>query len=101
MPVGDGAHARSRRRSRTSLRQRAHRAGELRRLGNDVVGVAAMNFVDRHHHRFDRVDEREAMVCSALTMLAADDDRVDRAVRHRRMAALAVDGDGEFGRSPP
>ena len=51
----DGAQALLRG-GRHFLAQGAHRAGELDLFGDDVVGVAAMEFGHRHHHRIDRID---------------------------------------------
>ena len=81
----------------TSLRKRAHRAGELDLFRDDVVGVAAMEFGDRDDHRIDRIDRARGDGLQRADQLAADHDRVDRAIRHRRMAAFAVDRDGELG----
>ena len=76
--------------------QRPHRSRDLGMFGNDVVGVTGMKLRHRHHETVDRVGRARHDRLQRKHDLAGDDDRIDRAVRHRRVSALAVDLDGKF-----
>src|ERR1700681_231019 len=65
----------------------AHRAleGDARR--DHVVGRAAVDRADRDHRRFDRIDLAADDALQASHYVGGNDDRIDRPLRHRTVAA--------------
>ena len=66
-------------------------------FGNDVVGLAAVEFGHRDDDQFGRIDRARRDRLQRDHDLAGGDDRIDRAMRHRRMAARSGHPDGELG----
>ena len=75
--------------------ERARGAGQLRGLRDDVVGGAGVKLRDRDHRRLQRIDVARHDRLDLVDDLRADQHRVDRDVRARRVAAEPLDVDVE------
>ena len=71
--------------------QGAHGAHELRGVRDHVSGASGVQRPDGHHGRFDRIDVSRDDGLQRRDHVGADHDRVDRRVRLRRVATLALD----------
>jgi hypothetical protein len=76
--------------------QRAHRAGKLRLLGNDIVGEAGIELGDGDDERGDRIGDARHDRLECRYHLRTDHDGIDRLVRQCGMAAAALDSDDEL-----
>ena len=70
--------------------------GEPDRRGDDVEGVAGLQHGHRQDGRAHRIDIARHHRLQRQDELRRGDDRIVGEVRQRRVAADAVDGDGEF-----
>ena len=64
-------------------------------VGNDVIGVAAVDRGDRDHRLVERIDHPRNDGLDSRDDRARGDDRVTRPVRQRGVAARSLDDDGE------
>ena len=76
--------------------ERADRAVEPGRLGNDVVGRAGLEARDRDDAGIERIDIARGDGLQGGHDLRADNHRVDALMRHRSMAAPAFDNDRDL-----
>ncbi|MNT15310.1 hypothetical protein D3C72_1503580 [compost metagenome] len=81
-----GAHVRA---------ERAHAELHARAVRDHIGRVAGVQRADGHHRGFVRVDIARYHRLQRHHQAAGHQDRIDRLVRTRRVAALAADGDGD------
>jgi hypothetical protein len=78
------------------VREGAHRALDLAAVGDHVGGLAGVDHGHRDHAGVDGPLVARDDGLEGLHHLAGHRHRVDAVVRHRRMRALAADGDLEL-----